>query len=63
MVSNYLLALCARCLTYLAEEPEDFEAPEGWERVEEEGVGVRNPVALEIAHFFAIYFLLFINNI
>ena len=37
--------------TYLSDEPEGFECPEGWESVEEERVRVRNPVALEVAHF------------
>ena len=47
-----------KCDTYLSEEPEDFEAPEGWERVEEKRVRVRNPVALEIAHFYNLFLII-----
>ena len=38
-------------MTYLSEEPEDFEWPEAGERVEKQRVRVRDPVALKEAHF------------
>ena len=41
---------------YLSEEPEGFEGPEAWERVEKKRVRVRDPVTLKIAHIFTIYF-------
>ena len=43
---------CEKAITtYLSDEPEGLEGPERWERVEKERVRVRNPVALEVAHF------------
>ena len=43
-------------LAYLSEEPEDFEGPEAGERVEKKRVRVRDPVTLNKAHIFTIYF-------
>ena len=33
--------------TYLSEEPVDFQWPEAWESIEEEGVGVSDVVCVE----------------